>query len=162
MGGEVLLSMKFRFQGGIMHKKKCKGCGFFPVLLVFTLVMPATAQMKRIFKFQNVKLPFDLVIAGKEIRKGAYHFEFLRHQTQAKNYLRICKGRKFLCCVPGDEQQYETYGRMKFLDPEIPKKPRMQLFKHPINKQVYVVFESGKKTGVYPFLKVKYKFDLME
>jgi len=144
-----------------MHEKK-EICIFLLILAVIVFVTPVTAQMKRIYKFNKVKLPFGVKVEEKVIPKGTYHFEFLRHQTQAKNYMRICKGSKFLCCLLGAEQQYDTYGRMKFKDPNIPKNPRMEFFKHPIKKTVYIVFESGKKTGVYPFLKVKFKLDPAE
>lgn len=129
----------------------------FNVLLLLCFVTPATAQMKRVFKFHNVKLPFNLILKNSVIKKGTYHFEFLRHQ--GLYYLRILKRSKVLCFISGDQSRYESYGSQKFKDPNIPKNPRLQLKKNPKEKKIYIIFESGKKTRIYPFIKVKFKME---
>jgi len=127
----------------------------FNVLLFLCFVTPATAGMKRVYKFQNVKLPFNLICKDSIIKKGTYHFEFLRSNTI--NYLRILKGHKVVCLIQGEQLRYESFGSKREMAQEIPKNPRLQFKRKPKEKKVYIIFESGRKTRIYPLIKVKYE-----
>ena len=71
--------------------------------------------------------------------------------------MQIRKGRKKLCTVSGVELYYKTRGSMQLTDPDIPDEPRMRMRQNKEEKLLVVLFESGKKSKIYPFIKIEFK-----
>jgi len=135
---------------------------FVSLLIVFLIVVlscPAVAQMKRLYKFRAVEIPFNLKYKDSIIQKGKYDLEFLRLQTQPVYYFRIIKGRKKLCLVTGEQLAYKTHGTGQLSDPNIPENPKLRMKKNPEEKVLYIIFETGKKSRIYPFIKVRFKME---
>jgi hypothetical protein len=115
------------------------------------------ASMKRIYKFKDVEIPFNLKHKDSIFKKGKYDFEIMYSYTQQLWYLRLIKKGKALCLITGERLQYKSYGRERSKDPEIPTQPRLKIIKYPAGKTVNVIYESGKKTSIYPLVKVRFK-----
>jgi len=129
------------------------------IFLIMVLSCPAVAQMKRLYKFKAVEIPFNLKHEDSIIQKGKYDLEFLRQQAQPVYYFRIIKGRKKLCLVRGEQLAYKTHGTGQLSDPNIPENPTLRIKKNPKEKILYIIFETGKKTRIYPFVKVRFKME---
>lgn len=133
------------------------------LLIIFLILCcPAFAQMKRLYKFKGVQIPFNMKHEDLIIQKDTYNFEFLRHPTQPIFYLKIKKGGKTLCQLQGKKLKYESYGWEKMRAPDIPKKPRMRMKKNLEKKVLYIIFETGKNTRIYPLIKVRFQLEYEE
>lgn len=123
---------------------------------ILFLFSPVTlAQMKHVYEFKNIEFPFDLKYGDVVIEKGKYNLEFLRHFGTF--YLRIKKGSKALCTVPGENLAYESKGMERLSDPTIPEKPNLQIRKIPDESMISVIFETGKHAKIYPLCKASFK-----
>lgn len=133
------------------------------LLIIFLILCcPAFAQMKSLYKFKGVQIPFNLKHKDLIIQKDTYDFEFLRHPTQPIFYLKIKKGRKTLCQLQGERLEYEGAEWEYMKDPDIPKNPRMRMKKNLEKKVVYIIFETGKNTEIYPLIKTRFKLEYEE
>jgi hypothetical protein len=130
--------------------------------IVVVLSFPVFAQLTKLYHFKKVQIPFNLKHEDTIIQKGKYDFEFLRHQTQPIFYLKIRKGSKVLCQLLGEKLEYEGYGWDKMRDPDIPKKPKMSMSRIPVRKDLYIIFETGKDTQIYPLIKVRFQLKYEE
>ena len=74
---------------------------FLRISLVMILLFPAFAQMKRVYKFKGVEIPFNLKYKDSVFKKGKYDLEFLKQTAQPVYHLRIIKRGKKLCLIPG-------------------------------------------------------------
>ena len=116
-------------------------------------------MMTSVYKFKGVAIPFNLKYEDTIFKKGKYDFEILIHHKQQVFYLRILKKGKGLCLMSGERLKYKSYGFEKMKDPKIPDQPTLRIKKHPTGKIVNIIFESGKKTAIYPFEKIRFKLE---
>ncbi len=123
------------------------------VLLIMFLICPLIAQ-KSVYKFKGVNIPFKLKHKDTVFDKGKYDFEILKFPTQVIFYLKIKKGRKNLCLIPG-----ERLTRLEFEMNEIPAKPQLVIKKNPEEKMVYITFESGTLTVIFPCIRIRWKME---
>ncbi len=134
---------------------------YLVILFVLLLLPPdVTAQMKSVYKFKNLQIPFDLKHNDSTFNKSKYDIEILRQQTTW--YLRLIKNRKFLCTIIGTSLEYENKGTDKLEDPDIPDKPTLKMKKLPEENVLEIIFETGKKANLYPFCKVSFKIGYAE
>ena len=122
------------------------------VFLVSLLSMPAIAQWEDVTNFKDVQIPFNLKHNDKIIKKGKYQVEILKHTAQTVYYLRIKKGSKKLCLVPGEYLQYRD-------ESEVPEKPKLRMRRNTAEKLLYIIFESGTITWKYPKIKIRFKIE---
>ena len=124
-------------------------------IFVVLLVSPSIAQWERVYYFKDVNVPFNLVHEDQIFEKGKYDFEILKDFRQALYYLRIKKKNKRLCNILGEYLLYDQRGAIN--DPEVPDKPKFGMRRNPVTKDVYILFESGRKYTKYPFIKIRFK-----
>jgi len=114
--------------------------------------------MKKLHEFKGVKVPFNLKHEDSIVEKDKYDFQFFK--LNGDFLLRIIGKGKPACLVSGGKRiDYKTQGLMALLraDPEIPEKPNLTIKRNPTLKIAYIIFESGKKNVIYPFLKIRFK-----
>lgn len=117
------------------------------------LICPLIAQ-KSVYKFKGVNIPFKLKHKDTVFDKGKYDFEIVKFPTQVIFYLKIKKGRKNLCLIPG-----ERLTRLEFEMNKIPAKPKLVIKKNPEEKMVYITFESGTLTVIFPGIRIRWKME---
>lgn len=101
---------------------------------------------------------FVLEYDNGELQKGTYSFEVRKDVNQNTFFLRIKKRRKTICAIRGEKQVYESFGTTAlFDDPTIPDDPKLRFMKIPEEKIVKIIFESGKRTGTYPCIKIQFQ-----
>jgi hypothetical protein len=122
------------------------------VFFVSLLSLPALSQWEDVTSFKDVQIPFNLKYEDKTIKKGKYEVEILKHTAQVAYYLRIKKGSKKLCLVPGEYLQYRD-------ETEIPNKPKLRMRRNTAEKLLYIIFESGTITWKYPKVKIRFKIE---
>ncbi len=128
------------------------------IILVLGFVTSVHSQTKKICEFKNVAIPFDLVYDNGELQKGTYSFEVRRDVNQIAFFLRIKKRRKTICRINGEKLMYESFGtRALFDDPTIPDDPKLRFKRVPEEQIVNIIFESGKRTKIYPCIKVQFQ-----
>jgi hypothetical protein len=142
---------------GSMKTKKS-----FPLILGIILglgvITPAHSQTKKLCEFKNVVIPFILEYEEGEIQKGTYNFEVRKDVNQSAFFLRIKKKRRTICRINGEKLMYKSFGtRALFDDPTIPDDPKLRFKKVPEEKIVNIIFESGKRTKIYPCIKVQFQ-----
>jgi len=80
------------------------------IFLIMFLFCPAMASMKRIYKFKDVEISFNLKHKDSIFKKGKYDFEIMFSYTQQVWYLRLIKKGKALCLVAGEKLKYKSRG----------------------------------------------------
>lgn len=136
---------------------------FLGIFLIIILFSPAKATMKKLGEFKGVIIPFNLKHEDSIVEKGKYDFQFFK--LDGDFLLRIIKKGKPACLIPGGKRlDYETQGLIALLeaDPEIPEKPKLNIKRNPALKIAYIIFESGKKNVIYPFLKIRFEMEYEE
>jgi hypothetical protein len=118
------------------------------------LVKPGIGQWERVYYFKDVNVPFKLVTDDEVLKAGKYDFEILKDFRQALYYLRIKKRNKRICNILGEYLLYKQRGAIN--DPEVPDKPKLGMRRNPVTKDVYILFESGRKYTKYPFVKIRF------
>jgi hypothetical protein len=131
------------------------------LIIIFwaSLFTTVCASWDRVYKFKKVQIPLNLKFEGLTIKKGEYDLEILKVKSVVAYTLRIIKKKKFLCTVPGEFLTYKTAknGMQQYKDPNIPVAPTLKMQTYPKNKLFYIIFESGKRTIKYPFIKIRFK-----
>lgn len=122
------------------------------VFFVSLLSLPALAQWEDVTSFKNVQIPFNLKYEERTIKKGTYEIDILKHTAQVAYYLRIKKGSKKLCLLPGEYLNYLD-------ETEIPEKPKLRMRRNTAEKLLYIIFESGTITWKYPNIKIRFKIE---
>jgi hypothetical protein len=129
-------------------------------IFVVLLVSPSIAQWERVYYFKDVNVPFKLKTEDAVLEKGMYDFEILKDFRQALYYLRIKKKGKRVCNILGEYLYYKHRGEINH--PEVPDKPKFGMRRNPVTKDVYILFESGRKYTKYPFVKIRFKMQYEE
>jgi hypothetical protein len=125
----------------------------FAVMLTMCLVCPLLAQ-KSVNKFKDVDIPFNMKHEDTVIEKGKYEFEVLKYPTQVIFYLSIKKKRgQNLCLIPGERLKYSNE---EIEEGKIPKKSKLSFKRIPVRKQVYIIYEAGSKTAIFPLIKIRW------
>jgi hypothetical protein len=132
------------------YRLACKVILF--VFFISLLSLPAFSQWEDVTSFKNVQFPFNLKYEDKIIKKGTYKIEILKDTKQTVYYLRIRKGSKKLCFIPGEYLQYGA-------DAEVPASPKLRMRRNTAEKMLYIIFESGTITYQYPNVKVRFKIE---
>lgn len=140
---------------------------FTNIFLIVFLFCPVIAHrqahlLTKVYKFKDVEIPFNMKYEDSIIEKGKCEFEIIFNHGQQVFYLKIIKKRKGICLVPGDRKRYKSYGRERLRDPNIPDKPTLRIRKFPESKMLMVIFESGKKAGMFPLVWVIFKMEYEE
>jgi len=119
--------------------------------------------MKKLHEFKGVMIPFNLKHKDSIIKKGKYDFVFFK--LDGDFLLRIIgKGKPAYLVSGGERLDYKASHLITELhaDPRIPEKPTLNIKRNPALKIAYIIFESGKKSVVYPFLRIRFKMDYEE
>ena len=140
---------------------KLKHFVFFVITLVI-IIGPVEAQLKTIYKFKKVMIPLDMEYEDTVIKKGPYDIEYLKNQAAGFYIMRILKGRKKLCTLTGEEMYYDSMGGRQITDPTIPDEPTMKMKKNAEEQQIHFIFETGKTSSLYPFVKLRFKIGYVE
>jgi len=134
------------------------------VTLLIILITPIFGNFARVFLFKNVQIPFNIKHKNSKIRSGKYDIEIVKHTGQIAFYLRFKKRGRNLCHVRGEQLFYKSKynaGMEQLNDPDIPDHPTLKIKKDQKENIIYFIFESGKKTPKYPFIKMRFKFNLV-
>lgn len=137
----------------------------FFLLVIFVLSLfigQAEAQLKTIYKFKGVMVPLKMELDDSVIKKGRYDIEFLKNQAAGSYIMRILRGRKKLCTLTGEELTYDSRGGRQLTDPNIPDDPRLRMRKNAAEKQIHFIFESGRKSPVYPYVYLRFKIGYLD
>jgi len=131
------------------------------IIFVLVLFTPAhTQRMRKISRFNNVGIPVDLKHKDSVLKKGTYNLEVMKDVTPNIYYLRIYKRGKAICNVSGEELSYGTFDERDLLmNPDIPDDAKLKFRRDPENKIVNIIYESGKRAGMYPCVKVKFQME---
>ena len=137
----------------MFKREACKVilCSFF----IFFLSLPVFSQWEDVCSFKDVQIPFDLEYEDKIIKKGKFEVEILKHTAQTAYYLRLKKGSKKLCLIPGEYLRYID-------ETDIPNKPKLRMRRNTAEKLLYIIFESGTITWKYPKIKVRFKMEYVD
>jgi len=130
---------------------------FLRILLIMIITCPAIAQMRKVHKFKNVEIPFNLVYEDSIFEKGKYDFEILANRSLLTFHLRIIKRGKNLCLLPGEILRDKPPGARGEEMEEVPDDPTLKTQRIPAKKMVYIIFEAGKLAAVYPCFKIRFQ-----
>jgi hypothetical protein len=134
----------------------------FIVILSVLAFHPVFAQMQSLKEFKNVDIPFNLKFEDLILESGKYTLEFIKHGMGDVFYLRVKKKNKTICLIPkGERVKYKDQSSYFDLmdDPDIPDKPKLNIKRNPALKIAYIIFETGKKSKLHPFLKIRFKLE---
>lgn len=132
---------------------------FLRILLIMIIICPAIAQMRKVHKFKKVEIPFNLVYEDSIFEKGKFDFEILANRSLKTFHLRIIKRGKNLCILPGEILRDKPPGARGEEMEEVPDDPTLKMKRIPAKKMVYIIFETGKQTSVYPCFKIRFQIE---
>ena len=126
------------------------------VLLITFLVCPLIAQ-KSVNKFKDVNIPYTMKHENTVLEKGKYDFEILKYSSQTVFYLSIKKRRgQNLCLIIGERLKYTN---LEIETNQIPQKSKLSIKKNPEKKLLYITYESGSSTVIFPLLKIRWELE---
>lgn len=132
------------------------------IFILSLFIGQAEAQLKTIYKFKGVMVPLKMEHDNSVIKKGRYDIEFLKNQAAGSYIMRILSGRKKLCTLVGEELTYDSHSGRQLTDPSIPDDPRLRMRKNADAQQIHFLFESGRKSPVYPYVYLRFKIGYLE
>jgi hypothetical protein len=140
------------------------------ILIVYSIVISVIlfftnsilAQIKPIYRFKAINIPVSLKIEHSILEKGAYDLEFLRNSSPVLYFLRIMKKGKILYLLQGEELSYGIISALTARDPNIPDKPTLKMTLNKSEKFMTILFESGRNTSIFPFIKARFKIQYEE
>ena len=134
------------------------------IFIILIFYRPSLAIMIKVHAFKDVEIKFNLKHEEKIFEKGKYDFEILFHHVQRVFYLKIRKKGKDLCLIRGEKLKYRNSdggiltAADLWMDPQVPQDATLRIKRYPGNR-VSIIFESGKKTPVYPLRKINFRME---
>jgi len=129
-------------------------------LLIMTLIVllgnPAMAALKKVKKFENVNIPYDLKHDDVTIEKGEYDIEIWAYREVQQWSLKIIDSRDTLCILQGNILRDECPGARGEKMEDIPEEATLKMSRIPAIKTLNFIFEAGSQTSFYTCYKVKY------
>jgi hypothetical protein len=142
----------------IIIKNVCLG-------FLFTLSFnQAIAQSQELAEFKDINLPFALKYEDQTFEKGKYEMIVIKNLPMTF-LLKIKKQGKTIGLISGGEKlNYPDQGNLSLLqmNPDIPKFAKLAIKRNPALKIAYIIIETGKKTALCPFHKIRFKLECVE
>lgn len=129
------------------------------IFLILSLFCPATAQMRKISKFKKVEIPFNLKHEDSIFEQGKFDFEILSHRSLNMFQLKIIKSGDTLCILSGKILREICPGARGEEKNEVPDDPTLKMKRIPAKKILYIIFDNGKLTEVFPCLMLRFKME---
>lgn len=127
------------------------------VFLVLLLFSPASAQWRKVQKFKSVEVAFNMKHEDLIIKKGKLDFEIWSHRSLNIFQLKIIKKGKTLCALPGKVLRDGLPGARGQKTEEVPEEPTLKMKRIPARKIVYIIFETGKLTHLFPGYIIRFE-----
>lgn len=127
------------------------------VFLVFLLFSQAGADWRSIQKFKKVDVPFDMKYEDLIMEKGQFDFEILSERSLNIFQLKIYKKGKSLCGITGKVLRDGLPGTRGEEMEEVPDEPTLQMKRIPVKKALYIIFETGKLTEIFPGFVIQFE-----
>lgn len=135
---------------------------FLIIILTGLLVNPAMAAMKKVKKFKNVNIPYNLKHEETIIEKGKYDFEIWAYREVRQWSVKLIKKGNTLCALPGVILRDECPGARGQESEDIPKEPTLKMSRIPAKHILNIIFEAGSTTQFYTCYKVKFEIQYEE
>jgi len=129
------------------------------VFFVFLFFSQAGADWKTVQKFKKVDVPFDMKHEDLIMEKGQFDFEILSERSLNIFQLKIYKKGKSLCAVTGKVLRDRLPGARGEEMEEVPDEPTLQMKRIPVKKAVYIIFETGKQTEMFPGFVIRFELE---
>lgn len=129
------------------------------IFIITALSHHASAQMKKIKKFKNVNIPFNLKCDDIIIEKGQYDLEIWAYRAVRQWSLKIIKKGETLCIVSGKILRDECPGARGQESEEIPEDPTLKMSRIPALQIFNIIFETGKLTQYYTCYRVRFQLE---
>jgi len=129
------------------------------VFLVFLLFSQAQADWRTVSIFKKVDIPFNMKHEDLIMKKGQFDFEILCERSLNIFQLKIYKKGKSLCAVTGKVLREGLPGARGEEMEEVPEEPTLQLKRIPVKKAVYIIFETGKLTEIFPGFVIRFELE---
>jgi hypothetical protein len=127
------------------------------LFLVFLLFSPAKAEWRTIQVFKKVDVPFNMIHEDLIMQKGQFDFEILSERSLNIFQLKIYKKGKSLCAVTGKVLREGLPGARGEEMEEVPVEPTLQMKRIPVKKAVYIIFETGQLTEMFPGFVIRFE-----
>lgn len=129
------------------------------VFFFLLLFSPAIADWRTVQIFKKVDVPFDMKHEDLVMEKGKFDFEILSERSLNIFQLKIYKKGKSLCAVPGKVLRDGLPGARGEEMEEVPEEPTLQMKRIPVKKAVYIIFETGKLTEMFPGFVIRFELE---
>jgi len=129
------------------------------VFLVFLIFSQAGADWRTVQKFKKVDVPFDMKHEDLVMEKGQFDFEILCERSLNIFQLKIYKKGKSLCAITGKVLRDKLPGARGEEMEEVPDEPTLQMKRIPVKKAVYIIFETGKQTEMFPGFVIRFELE---
>ncbi len=126
------------------------------ILLIVILVNPAMAALKKVKKFENVNISYDLKHDEVTVEKGEYDIEIWAYREVQQWSLKILESGDSLCVLQGVILRDECPGARGEKMEDIPEEATLKMSRTPAIKTLNFIFEAGSTTSLYTCYKVKF------
>lgn len=109
--------------------------------------------------FKKVDVPFNMKYEDLIMKKGQFDFEILSERSLNIFQLKIYKKGKSLCAVTGKVLREGLPGARGMEMEEVPDEPTLQMKRIPVKKAVYIIFEAGKLTELFPGFVIRFELE---
>lgn len=144
-----------------MHPKKVLTKLLIFILIAF-LVCPAMAALKKVKKFENVNIRYDLKHDETTIEKGEYDIEIWAYREVQQWSLKIIESGDSLCVLQGVILRDECPGARGEEMEDVPEEATLKMSRVPAIKTLNFIFEAGSQTQLYTCYKVKFPIQYEE
>jgi hypothetical protein len=127
------------------------------VFLVFLFCTQAGADWRTIQKFKQVDVPFDMKYEDLIMEKGQFDFEILSERSLNIFQLKIYKKGNSLCAITGKVLREGLPGARGEEMEEVPDEPTLQMKRIPVKKALYILFETGKQSDLFPGFVIRFE-----
>lgn len=132
---------------------------FLTIFLFFLLFSQAKAEWRTVQVFKKVEVPFNMKHEDLILKKGQYDFEILCDRSLNIFKLKIYKKGKSLCFLAGKILRDGLPGARGEKMEEVPDDSTLQMKRIPVKKAVYIIFETGKLTEVFPGFVIRFELE---
>ncbi len=131
------------------------------VFFVFLIFSQALADWRTVQKFKGVNVPFDMKHEDLIMEKGKFDFEILSERSLNIFQLKIYKKGKSLCGITGNVLRDGLPGARGEKMEEVPDEPTLQMKRIPVKKALYIIFETGKLTELFPGFVIRFELEYL-